>query len=466
MKKIIITLIVISFVSQAAILAQTINAELVFTSKGEINYELEQDEKDFLDSLQYYSFLFFMNEINPELGIVKDRTAEWSAASIASTGFALPVYAIGAERNWISREKAADMTLNILQFFCVSEQSSRPDATGYKGFYYHFLDMKSGKRTWESELSTIDTALLIAGVIFARQYFNQDNDIEKEIRGIADELVNRLDWNYFVIKEDGEYKNAVSMGWRPEKGFHHMGWTGYNEALILYVLAAGGNLENTDKAYKTWLNKYEWRTPYPEQSHVVFPPMFGHQYSHMFIDFRGIQDSFMVQKEIDYFENSRRATYVQKYYAIDNPLGWKGYDSLCWGLTACDGPGEKYNYNGKKFLSYAGRGTSGPDLVYFDDGTIAPTAAAGSIPFAPEITIPALMNIHKRYSPEGLWGPYGFYDSFNPTLEWVNSDYIGIDQGPIVIMIENFRSGFVWNYFMKDPVVQEGLARLGFISME
>jgi len=424
-----------------------------------IEYKLSSEEEIFLDSLQHRSFLFFLNEINPELGIVRDRTAVWSAASIASTGFAFPSYAAGVERGWISREKAAGLTLTALRFFLNSEQSKDTAATGYKGFYYHFLDMITGKRTWDCELSTIDTGLLIAGIIFARQYFDRGDAEEKEIRDIAAKLIDRLDWNYFTIKSPGEFQNTVSMGWRPEKGFHHMGWRGYNEATLIYIIAAGGNLENPEEAFKAWVNGYEWKTPYPEMSHVVFPPMFGHQYSHMFIDFRGLTDEYMREKDIDYFENSRRATYVQRQYAIDNPCGWKGYDSLTWGLTACDGPGESYNYNGKKFLSYAGRGTSGPDLVYFDDGTIAPTAAAGSIVFAPEIVIPALMNMRKV---KNLWGPYGYYDSFNPTLSWVNSDYIGIDQGPIVIMIENFRSGLIWEYFMQDPLIQTGLKKLGF----
>jgi hypothetical protein len=435
------------------------SASLLYPQFSNEEYELTPKENKFLDSLQHYSFLYFLNEINPSLGIVKDRTAEWTASSIAACGFALPSYAIGAERGWISREKAAELTLVMLKFFLKSEQSTDTAATGYKGFYYHFLDMKTGRRTWNSELSTIDTGLLIAGVIFARQYFNLNNEVENEIRTIADVLVNRLDWNFFTIRSTGKFKNTISMGWYPEKGFHSMGWRGYNEAIILYILAAGGNLENAQVAYQAWIEGYEWQTPYSGMSHVVFPPLFGHQYSHLFIDFRDINDEYMKEKGINYFENSRRAVYVQRQYAIDNPQGWKGYDSLTWGLTACDGPGESYNDNGKKFLSYAGRGTSGPDLVYFDDGTIAPTAAAASIPFAPEIVIPAIMNMRKV---NNLWGPYGFYDSFNPTLSWVNSDYIGIDQGPIVIMIENFRTGLVWNYVMRDPVIQSGLKKLGF----
>lgn len=435
--------------------------ESKFLFQGKINYSLSNGEEVFLDSIQRFAFFYFLGERNPANGLVKDRTAEWSASSIAAVGFAIPSYAIAAERNWISRDSASHFVKTILEFFLNSEQSNDTSATGYKGFYYHFLNMKTGKRDYHSELSTIDTGLLIAGVIFARQYFDKENDVEKSIRDNADKMIERLDWNFFRMKTNDQYNNSICMGWKPEEGFHKMGWIGYNEAILLYILAAGGNLNNPIESYNAWLASYDWREPYKGFAHAVFPPMFGHQYSHMFIDFRNLYDSYMSEKGIDYFENSRRATYTQQLYAIENPSGWAGYDSLCWGITACDGPGEKYNYDDKKFLGYAGRGTSGPDLVYFDDGTLAPTAVAGSIPFAPEICIPTLKNITQKYG-KGLWSKYGLLDAFNPTLKWFNPEYIGIDQGPIVIMIENFRTGLVWKYFMQDPLVQKGLEKLNF----
>jgi hypothetical protein len=169
----------------------------------------------------------------------------------------------------------------------------------------------------------------------------------------------------------------------------------------------------------------------------------------------------MKEKGIDYFENSRRATYVQQHYAIDNPYKWVGYDSLCWGVTACDGPGDKYNFDDKKFIGYAGRGSSGPDYNYFDDGTIAPYGPLSSLPFAPEIVLPTTKSLLEKYG-DKIWGKYGFYDSFNLTANWVDNDFLGIDEGPMLIMIENFRTGLVWNNVMKDPVIQEGLKRLGF----
>lgn len=253
-----------------------------------------------------------------------------------------------------------------------------------------------------------------------------------------------------------------NLAWRPEKGLLDYGWFGYNEGLILQIIAAGSGYSNYKESYNKWLETYKWHEPYTGLAHVIFPPLFGHQYSHMFVDFRGIYDKYMKKKGIDYFENSRRATLTQRLYAIQDPNGWKGYDSLTWGLTACDGPGSSYDRDGKQFHEYSARGTSGPDIVRDDDGTIAPTAAAGSIVLAPKVVIPTLEAMKERYGNKDLWNKYGFVDAFNPTVNWYDSDYLGIDEGPIVIMIENFRNDFVWKYMMKDPVIKTGLKKLGF----
>jgi hypothetical protein len=432
-----------------------------FKSNGRINYAITYNEEIMLDSIQRKTFLFFLNEHHPEWGIVKDRAARFAPSSIASTGFGIPCFAIGVERNWITREQAALITLNILNFYKNSTQSADTAVTGYKGFYYHFLRMNTGTREWNCELSSIDTGLLMMGIIFARNYYSSDNEIEKQIRSLAAFLLNRIDWDFMKITDSGKFANTISMGWSPEKGLHDIGWIGYNEALFLYILAAGSGMNDVETSYNSWLKNYKWDTPYEGMSHVAFPPLFGHQFSQAFIDYRGLVDSYMKEKGIDYFENSRRATYVQRQYAIDNPHNWLGYDSLCWGVTASDGPTEKYNFEDKVFLGYAGRGTSGPLFNYFDDGTIAPYASLSSLPFAPEIVLPTIESMLEKYGNK-IWGKYGFYDSFNPTANWVNDDFIGIDQGPMLIMIENFRTGLVWNYVMKDPIIQKGLNKLGY----
>ena len=436
-----------------------------FKSGGKINYCLTREQELMLDSIQQKTFLYFLNEHHPRWGIVKDRTTNSAPASIAATGFAIPCFAIGVERKWITREQAAQITLNTLDFFANSVQSAATDATGYKGFYYHFLDMETGRRTWHCELSSVDSGLLAMGFIFARNYYCRNNEVENRIRMLADRLLGRIEWDFMAMPPSGKYANAISMGWTPEHGYHPMGWTGYNEAQFLYILAAGSGMRNAREHYQAWLKSYEWRTPYHGLSHVAFPPLFGHQFSEAFIDFRGLSDSYLRPKGLDYFENSRRATYVQRQYAIDNPHCWVGYDSLCWGITACDGPTEKYNCEGKKFLGYAGRGTSGPDWNYFDDGTIAPDAVLASLPFAPEIVLPTIQSMLHKYG-DRLWGKYGLYDAFNLTAKWVDDDFLGIDQGPALIMIENSRTGLVWDYMMKDPVIQQGLTRLGFQRLQ
>ncbi len=403
----------IYFILLAAIVSAACNQpqKTVFRSQGKVDYLLSSEDEAMLDSIQKKTFLFFMGEHHPEWGIVRDRTASWAPASIASTGFGIPSFAIGAERGWITRDEAAQITLNMMNFFVNSLQSPDTLASGYKGFYYHFLRMDTGLREWRCELSSVDTGLLMMGILFARNYYDRDNETENQIRSQGSLMLGNIEWDFMMMPDSGNYARQISMGWHPESGLHKMGWSGYNEALFLYILAAG--------------------------------------------------NEYMRDKGIDYFENSRRATRVQRQYAIDNPHGWVGYDSLCWGVTASDGPGDKYNFGEREFLGYAGRGTSGPEYNYFDDGTIAPYGPLSSLPFAPEIVIPTIRSINEKMG-DKIWGRYGYYDSFNLTAGWVNDDFIGIDQGPMLIMIENFRTGLVWNYVMNDPVIQKGLQTLGF----
>lgn len=436
-----------------------------FPARGPVEFPLTPADVAMLDSVQFQTFQFFREHVNEDLGQFRDRAYPDAPSSIASTGFALPVLAIGVERGWMSRADAARITRNSVRFFATSEQSEQELATGYKGFYYHFLNMDDGKRAWGSELSSIDTGLLLMGVLFARNYYNQDTPVEQEIRTYAAAMLQRLDWSIFDMPADSKQPNTLSMGWRPEEGRIDWGWFGYNEGLFLYILAAGTGMEHPEHRYATWLETYQWQTPYEGLSHVAFPPLFGHQFSQAFIDFRGIGDVYMREKGIDYFENSRRATLVQQQYAIENPQSWTGYGPHIWGVTASDGPGEAYNSDGRTFLGYAGRGTAGPAYNYFDDGTIAPYGAISSLPFAPEIVIPTMRTMLETRG-DRIWGRYGFYDAFNETAGWVNDDVIGVAQGPLLIMIENFRTGLIWEYVMRDPIIQDGLLRLGFAEMQ
>ena len=430
-----------------------------YVYKGKIDYNLSNADELMLDSIQRKTFEYFLHENHPEMGIIKDRAAKDAFASIAATGFCLPTYAIAAERKWISREEAVDRTLKILKFFATSENNP---LRSYKGFYYHFLDMDKGNRvdSWV-ELSSIDTGILMMGAIFARNYYDKDNPAEKEIREYAGILLKSMDWNVFKMDEKSVQPHTISMAWHPEKGTTNWGWHGYTEGLFLYVLAAGTGIDNPIQHYNAWLKGYEWKTPYPGLSHVAFPPLFGHQFSEIFIDFRGLADQYLKEKGISYFENSRRATLAQQQYAIQNPKGWVGYDSLTWGFTATDGCGPKYNFDDKKFEGYAGRGATGKNDVVAEDGTIGIYGSICSLPFTLDLSLKTIKNIQSKMGSK-LWGKYGFYDSFNETAKWVDNDFVGIDQGPTILMIENFRTGLIWKYVMKDPIIQKGLQRLNF----
>ncbi len=419
----------------------------------------------FLDSLQQRTLQYFLDVTDSTTGLSPDRwPASYSPSSVAAVGFALTTFPISVEHGLISREQAVVRVLRSMKYLYGLEQSEKPDASGYKGFYYHFITMKEGKREWNCELSTIDTGLLMAGILCCQSYFDGSDKAEESIRDLADSLYRRVDWQWATNGQKG-----ITLGWEPEHGFHDMIWQGYNEAMILYILALGSpTYPVKESSWETWNEKYLWAN-YNGQDFISFAPLFGHQFSHCWIDFKGIQDSYMRTKGIDYFENSRRATYSQRAYAIANPGKWRAYSDSIWGWTACDGPKDtSFTVDGstKKFQGYAARGCS-IDWTN-DDGTIAPTATGGSVAFAPEICISVLQSLHNKYG-EQLYQQYGFLDAFNPTYitpttpnGWFDVDYLGIDQGPIAIMIENLRNGFVWNLMKKNPNVIRGLERAGF----
>jgi hypothetical protein len=427
----------------------------------------------FLETLERRTFEWFWDTTNAANGLVPDRWPDINFSSIAAIGFGLTAYGVGAERGYVTRAQARDRTLTTLRFLWSAPQSSEPkDVTGYRGFFYHFLDMQAGHRYRTVELSAIDTALLMAGVLFAQSYFDREDQPEREIRDLAERLYRRVEWSWMQPRAP-----LIAMAWHPEKGMTPHDYKGYEEAMILYVLALGSPTHAiVPDAWTVRTGNYKWDTFYGQQF-VNYAPLFIHQYSHIWIDFRGIRDAYMRGKGIDYFENSRRATYAQRAYAVDNPGRFRDYGENVWGLTACIGPaGAKGTVDGREvqFHTYWARGASAGDLR--DDGTIAPTAAAGSLPFAPEIVVPALKHMQARYG-ERAFRRYGFIDAFNPTFAaaglkpatgaihpegWFTDDYLGIDQGPIVLMVENHRSGLVWDVMKKNPHIVRGLCRAGF----
>jgi hypothetical protein len=421
-----------------------------------------KNSSEVLEALQRATFSYFIHESNPLNGLVVDKTQSGAPASIAAVGLALSSYPVGVERGFIGREDAIRRTLTTLRFFRHSVQSTDPDATGYKGFYYHFLDMTSGKRVWKCELSTVDTAFLLAGMLTAAAYFVGSTPQEREIRNLADELYRRTDWKW---AQDGGI--TVTHGWKPESGFLPYRWQGYDEALFLYLLGLGSPTYPLPKeSYTQWTLTYEWKKIYGHEF-LYSGPLFTHQISHLWVDFRGIQDDYMRGKRIDYFENSRRATYVQQQYATDNPAEFDDYSAASWGITASDGPGPSrrtINNRQRQFFDYIARGVpDGPD-----DGTIAPWATVASLPFAPEIVLPALQHFETLKLREN--NPYGFKATFNstypekadPSRPWVSPFHFGLNQGPIVLMIENFKTGLIWRLMRQCPYLIAGLLRAGF----
>jgi hypothetical protein len=432
-----------------------------------------------IDELQLRTFRWFAHVTNRANGLTPDRWPTESFSSVAAVGFALTCWPIGVERGWMSREEARERTLTTIRFFHDAPQGPQATGvTGYKGFFYHFLDMETGHRFGRTELSTVDTTLLVAGMLFAARWFDSDHADEAEIRRLAQAVYDRIEWDWAVVRP-----NRISMGWHPETGFIPADWHVYNEGMLVLLLAIGSRTHPVPAAvWDEWCSVYDqsWTDRWGP-AHLAFAPMFGHQYSHMFVDFGGIHDPWMQAKvretgqAFDYRINSERAVQAQRKYAIDNPMGWAGYSADVWGLTACDGPGDfRQVIDGREreFFSYSARGPGDRD-----DGTIAPTAAMASYPFAPAEVTACLKAMKVRYG-AGVYTEFGFLDSFNPTLTrrdgrlqhgrivpnvgWVDGDYLGIDQGPIVIQIENHRSDAVWSRTRSEPNIIRGLKRAGF----
>jgi len=430
-------------------------------------------ETAFIDTLQERTFHYFWDLCNPQTGLAPDRAPTPSFASSAATGFALTAYPIGAERGYVTRAAAAARARTTLEFLWTAPQdTAATGATGYRGFFYHFLDPDTGTRFADVELSTVDTALLLAGALCCQSYFDGAAADEVRIRALADSLYARVDWRWAQVRPP-----TIGHGWTPEDGHLPYDWRGYSEAMILYLLALGSPTHPVaPEAWSAWTAGYRWGE-FQGHEHLGFAPLFGHQYTHCWIDLRGISDAYMRERGSDYFENSRRATLAQHAYALANPGGWRGYGERLWGLTACDGPVHgRFEIDGRMrgFETYWARGASFTEVN--DDGTVCPSAAGSSLPFAPELVLPTLLAMRRDHG-DLLFGPYGFRDALNPTFDlavpvqhgrvvpgqgWYDVDYLGIDQGPLLVMIENHRSGLVWDCLKRNPHVVRGLRAAGF----
>jgi len=387
-------------------------------------------EEELLDLIEKTSVRFFIDEMEPSSGLIRDRVNNFTkdknnTASIASSGFGLTSLCIAAERGWISKHRSKKLILKSLNFFLKRVEHAN-------GFFYHFVDIKTGKRLDNCEASSIDTALFLAGAIVAKNYFK-----DKRISNLVDAIYDRVNWQWMLNSKD-----TISMGYIPESGFLKAHWNHYSEHMLLYILAIGSRTYpiSTD----CW---HTWERPvysYGEFEYINCSPLFTHQYSHAWVDFRDKHDDYA-----DYFENSIQATMSNRQFCMDIQDRFKTFRRGLWGLTACDGP---YGY----------KAYGGPPVGFSDiDGTVAPSAVCGSIVFAPRECIETLRLMYEDYK-DKLWGRYGFSDSLNLDNDWYASDVIGIDQGISVLMIENYRSDFVWKYFMREKNIIDTLIKVGF----
>jgi NADPH:quinone reductase-like Zn-dependent oxidoreductase len=424
---------------------------------------------DDLVDLQRLAFAYFLDHTNAANGLVADNSGAHSPCSIAATGLGLSCYPVAVHNGWLKRADAAERVLTALRFFEHSRQGPEPDATGYKGFYYHFLEMSDGRRAGKCELSTVDSAFLLAGMLLAGAFFDGDAPAEREIRETANAIFRRADWQWalYGVASDAngwptETVEEVTIihGGTPENGFISYRYEGYDESLLMHVLGMGSStFALPPECYRAWQKTFDWRSLYGIE-YLQAGPLFIHQLSHCWVDLRGIADQFMQERRIDYFENSRRAVQLQQRYARENPKGFRGYGPLCWGVSASDGPGpaaKSIDNVDRIFWMYEARGIpDGPD-----DGTLAPGAVAASLPFAPEVVADTLADLVRAYP--NLRSKFGLRASLNPTFgDWISPLNYGLDQGPIVMMIENHRTGLVWDLMRRVPYIWRGLRQAGF----
>lgn len=366
----------------------------------------------FLDKVQHDAITYFAGETNPANGLVKDSSRPGAPCSIAAVGFGLAALCIGESHGWIDRDAAYRRILLTLRTF-------RDDVETVHGFYYHFLDIRTGRRAWNSELSSIDTALFLAGALFAGEYFKGT-----EIEDIARTLYERVEWPWML-----NGKNILCMGWKPESGFLWYYWDSYSEATLLYALAIGSPTHPLPKA--AWS---AWKRPVGSYKGVELVycstgSLFTYQYAHAWIDFRPFYDG-----AVNYYENSVKASRANKQFCVDNATRYETYGDTMWGLTASLGPD-----------GYKAYGAKPGDAVH--DGTIAPCGMAGSIVFTGGDALKGLKHLYLKYQ-DFLYGKYGFKDAFNLDRNWWAEEYLGIDVGIMILMIENYRTGLVWSKFM------------------
>jgi hypothetical protein len=394
-------------------------------------FTLNAEDEQFLNDLESADFLFFWEQGSPKTGMVKDRcnvraSDQGIVASIAATGFGLTALCIGEQRGFISRSAALERVFTALRFLWKK-------VPHHRGFFYHFANIDTGERVWDSEVSSVDTAILLCGILTCRQHFKH-----RDVAELADLIFNRVDWTW--LSED---TTLLPHGWTPELGFLSSRWDYYSELMMMYLLGLGSSAhplkEEAWTAWKRLIFEYDGI-----RFIGAFAPLFVHQYSQAWFDFRGKRDRYA-----DYFQNSILATEVHRRFCIELASQFSDYSDDLWGITASD------SENG--YVVWGG-----PPAFGGIDGTVVPSASAGSLPFLPEACLRVLKNIRSHYG--NAWSKYGFVNAFNPLKNWYDHDVVGIDTGITMLMAENLRTGFVWETFMKTAEAQRGMQRAGFKS--
>jgi hypothetical protein len=391
---------------------------------------LSPADDQFLEELEKLNFKYFWEQTSPQTGLTKDRCNVMSndttvVASIAATGFGLTALCIGQKRGFVSLRDARERALVTLRFL----EKKMPT---HRGFFYHFADLKTGERVWDSEVSSVDTAILLCGILTCRQYFQEHSEISL----LAYEIFDRVDWTW--LSED---TSLLPHGWTPESGFLPYRWDYYSELMMMYLLGLGSL--SHPLSVETWNAWKRTRFEYDGIRYIgSFAPLFVHQYSQAWFDFRGKRDKYA-----DYFQNSVSATDAHRRFCLELAKQFPDYSDDLWGITASDSQ--------KGYVIWGGPPAIGPI-----DGTVVPSASAGSLPFLPQPVMRVLRNIRDHYGQ--AWSKYGFVNAFNPLNNWYDHDVVGIDLGITMLMAENVRTGFVWDTFMKNQEAQRGMERAGF----
>jgi hypothetical protein len=402
---------------------------------GAKGHVLSEEDDTFLENLERASFQYFWDQANADTGIVRDRcnaitSSGGSLGSIAAMGFGLTALCIGDKREYVTHTQAHARTLSTLRFLWKKMPNHR-------GFFYHWANINTGERLWDSEVSSVDTAILLCGILTCRAHFPHS-----EISRLANDIFNRIDWSW--LSED---TSILPHGWTPESGFLRYRWDRYSELMMMYLLGLGSSthplVAATWDAWKRMLFEYDGIRYIGS-----FAPLFVHQYSQAWFDLRGKRDQYA-----DYFLNSAKATEVHRRFCIDLASQFKTYSDDLWGITASDSP--------RGYVIWGGPPAVGPI-----DGSVVPCAAGGSLPFLPDQTMRVLKYVKREYGQKGAWSRYGFVDAFNPLTGWYDSDVVGINVGITLLMAENLRTGFVWETFMKNAEAQKGMDRAGFKPYE